>query len=376
MKSLYKKYEAYINLTLAVVVSSVLLWIPFTNVLSFVGLHFKNTGTDIIYRNFDGPLYIIPAKTGYNPKLIETIYPGNTGGPIYFAAHLPGYPATIATLAPLLGYRRAMIAATFLATLVLAWFFYYMLKQMKLTKHPLVLTIVFLFLPRFLVLRGVGTPEPLLMLLILSSLYFFEKKQFMWSGILGGLAAMTKTPAILLFAAYLCVMFDEYRLKRAVIRGWFYLLLIPVGLLLVNLIYLQQYGDFFAYLHTNFVVPMPYPFSAFNYTAQWVQTGWLEEIVLYLVFYGVSIVYLKDSPHKSFFYFSLIFFLGLLFVQHRDISRYALPMWPLALIAFEKFFTSKRFVLVGLLLIPGIYMYAWNFMQTNVMPISDWTPFM
>lgn len=376
MKSLYIKYEAYFNLALVVILSSIILWVPFSNLLSFAGLHFKNTDTGTVYRNFDGPLYIIPAKTWYNPKAIADLYPNNPGGPKYFAAHLPGYPVTIAAIAPLLGYRKAMIAATVLTSLILAFFFYYMLKKLKLTKHPFVLTVIMLFLPRFLVLRGVGTPEPLFVLLILASLYFFETKKYLWAGVLGGLAAFTKTPAVLLFAAYLCTVVDYYRTNKKFNLSWLWIFLIPVGLAAVGLIYYIQYGDFFAYMHTNYVVPMPYPFAMFNYMAQWVQTGWLEEIVLYLFFYAASVVWLKDSPHKSFFYFSLIFLIGLLFVQHRDISRYAVPLWPLALIAFEKFFTSKKFVLACLLMLPALYFYAWNFMQINVLPVPNWAPFM
>lgn len=376
MKSLYKKYEAYFILTLVVVLSSVILWLPFTPLLSFAGLQFKNKDTGYIYRNFDGPLYIIPAKTGYNPKQIKKVYPESQVEPKYFAAHLPGYPTTIAMLAPVLGYRKAMIAATVGATLALAWFFYYVLKKLKLTKHPLVLTVVMLFLPRMLILRGVGTPEPLFMLLILASLYFFERKRFLLSGVFGGLAAITKTPAILLFAAYLCTIVDHYRTHHKFVKGWLYTLLIPAGLALVGLLYYIQYGDLLAYLHTNSVVPMPYPFSVFDHTAQWVQTGWLEDVVLYFFLFATGIVFLKELPYRSFYYFALIFFIGLIFVQHRDISRYAMPMWPLACIAFEKLFTMKRFALVGLLLLPALYLYAWNFIQINVLPVSNWAPFL
>lgn len=376
MKSLYIKYKGYIILALVVIISSLILWIPFTRMLSFAGLPFNGTDTGTIYRNYDGPLYVIPAKTWYNPEEIERVYPENTDGSAYFAAHLPGYPASIALLAPLLGYRKAMIAATVIATILLAWVFYFMLVRLKLSKHPLTLTVVMLFLPRFLVLRGVGTPEPLFMVSILGSLLFFEQKKFIWAGVLGGIAAATKTPAVLLFLAYLLTILDEYRTHKQIRWGWLYLLLIPASLGLVGVLYLVQYGDFWAYFHTNFVVPMPYPFAMFNYQAQWVQTGWIEEIVLYLVFYATSIVYLRNLPHKSFSYFALVFFVGLMFVQHRDISRYAMPLWPLALIAFERFFTDRRFVTAGLLMLPAIYMYAWNFMQVNVMPIPNWAPFM
>ena len=92
--------------------------------------------------------------------------------------------------------------------------------------------------------------------------------------------------------------------------------------------------------------------------------------------YGLAIFNLKDSKYRSFFYFGLVFFTATLFVQHRDISRYFLPLWPLALIAFEKFFTSKKFLIIFIILLPAIFLYAFNFLLYNVMPISDWSAFL
>ena len=84
----------------------------------------------------------------------------------------------------------------------------------------------------------------------------------------------------------------------------------------------------------------------------------------------------NQSVQQILFCFGLIFFIALILVQHRDISRYALPLLPIALITFEKFFTSKKFLIVLIVLIPAIYAYAWNFMLVNVAPISDWAPFL
>ncbi|HRN69606.1 MAG TPA: hypothetical protein PLS49_00320, partial [Candidatus Woesebacteria bacterium] len=136
------------------------------------------------------------------------------------------------------------------------------------------------------------------------------------------------------------------------------------------------YGNFFAYFNTGGVVPMPYPFSAFNFQAIWVETGWLEDIIFYFVLYLFTIIQLKDATYRSFFYFSLVFFIGAIFVQHRDLSRYMLPLWPFACIAFEKTFTSKKFFIVLLILLPAIYLYAVNFMLFNILPISDWQAFL
>jgi hypothetical protein len=154
-----------------------------------------------------------------------------------------------------------------------------------------------------------------------------------------------------------------------------YLFLIPLALALVFFIYYMQYGDFFAYFHTGGTVPMPYPFSVFDVSAKWVGTAWLEDILFYFALYIAAAVALWHTKHRSFFYFTAIFTCSILFIQHRDISRYSLPLWPLAAIAFEHVLTSKKALLVGGVLIVGIYMYAWNFLGSNVMPISEWLPF-
>jgi len=329
-----------------------------------------------IYRNFDGPLYIIAAKTFYNPQAIEKIGLEVPLSPNYFAAHLPLYPILIRLFSGVFGYLKSMIFVNLAGTIALALFFYFFLKKLKLTEKPLILTTIFLFLPKFLVVRSIGAPESLFFLLILVSIYFFESDKYILAGLLGGLATMTKTPGILIFAVY-CLVFLERWLKFQKINWrWLGILLIPLGLLSVFIFYGKQYGDFLAYFHTGGVVPMPYIFSVFNFSAKWVSTAWLEEIIFYFFLYGLTVYSLKDSKYRSFFYFSLVFYLAILFVQHRDIPRYSLPLWPMALIAFEKFFTSKKFLFIFIILLPAIYLFGWNFIIFNIMPVSNWKPFL
>jgi len=361
-----------------------------------------------IYKHFDGPLYIIPAKTGYNPEAFkqidrEPVLPHN---PLYYAAHLPLYPLCIYLGSFVGGFLKSMLGVTLLSSVLLAWFFYYFLKKLNLTKNPLLLTSIFLFLPRFLIVRSVGSPEPLFLLLILSSLFFFEKKSYFLAGLLGGLATMTKTPGILLFPAYVFVLieswiveYSSFRAKgeksRSVLRftgflsrpepvegllrndkGWLYLFLIPIGLLIVFCVYYIQYNDFFAYFHSGDNIHLLFPYAVFNSSASWVGTAWLEDILFYFALYISTVIVLWKSKHRSFFYFSIVLLTATLCVQHRDISRYSLPLWPLACIAFEHILTSKKALIVGVVLIFGIYMYAWNFLGSNVMPISEWLPFL
>ena len=365
-------------------ISTFILWFPFIiHAGNWMGLSIPDSNFQYIYRNFDGLLYIVPAKTFYNPRAIEQLGLETNLSPSYFAAHLPLYPFLIRIFAPVIGLLKSMVFVNILATVCLGILFYHVLRKFQLTKHPLILTGVFLFLPRFLVVRSIGAPESLFMFLLLLTLYFFEKKHYVIAGIIGALATMTKTPGILLFMG--CFMVFAEKLLRPKsdqapesIKHYqiLSLILIPFGLITVFIIYLFQYQDFLAYFHSGDNVHLVSLFSAFNFQKIWVGTAWLEDIVLYFFLYTTAIITLKDFKYRSFFYFGLVFLIASLFVQHRDISRYMLPLWPLTCIAFERFLTSKKFLVAFVLLLPAIYLYAWNFLLYNVMPISNWQPFL
>lgn len=358
----------YLILTSIVLISTAVLW--------------WSVGFLTVYKQYDGPLYVIPAKTLYSPKAIEGLHLETGLSTKYYAAHLPLYPMLIrlmSLISPIgdLRYLKSMVLVNLFSTIGLVLFFYFLLKKMDLSKNPLILAAILLFLPRFLVVRTAGAPESLFILLILLSLFFFEKEKFWVAGIFGGLATMTKTPGILLFAGYGLVFIERFIKTRGKINwNWLGILLIPTGFLVVSGIYAIQYKDFFAYFHSGDNIHLVFPYSVFNFQKPWVGTAWLEEILFYFFLYGLTIINLKDGKYRSFFYFGLIYFLATLFVQHRDISRYSLPLWPLALIAFEKFFLSKKFLLIFVILLPAIFLFAWNFLQYNVMPISDWSAFL
>lgn len=375
------KFFPYFAVFLATVISTLILWLPF--ILRLENINGIKTGKLDFYslaKNWDGPLYIIVAKTFYHqndPVLKKDVLGLN---PKYFAAHLPLYPLTIKTLSALAGYPRASLFSTLIASVFFFCFFYYFVEKLKLSKYPLVLTLVLMFItPRFFVVRSIGSPEPLFMLLVLLSVYFFINKRYFFSGLIGGLAAMTKTPAMLLFGAYLLFIGKQYLETRKFDRRLCWLLLIPFGLILVFTLYQIQYGDFLAYFKSgdNLHLVFP-PFSVFNFQKTWVGTGWLEEIIFLYFFFSLATFKLwgETDVRRIFFYFMFLFFISITLVQHHDISRYALPMLPFAAISYEKFFTSKKFLLALLILLPAIYFYAWNFMLTNSAPITDWGPFL
>src|SRR3990167_5623606 len=358
MSKLYNKISSYLFIIAVVVLSSLLVWLPFLlKTPNWLGLSIPASNFEYVLRHFDGPLYVIVAKTLYDPAAILSLRLEVALSPIYFAAHLPLYPLLIRLFAEVFGYLKSMLFVNVLLSGVLGIFFYE-------------------FLPRFMVVRSVGAPESLFILLILGSLFFFEKGRYVFAGILGALATATKTPGILLFVAYSLVILERLITKRKFDPRTFWLVLIPMGLVSVFLLYQRQLGDFFAYFKSGDNIHLLAPYSAFNFQKPWVGTAWLEDILFYFFLYVTTIFYLKNSRHRSFFYFTLVFTVAVLFVQHRDIARYSLPLWVMFCITFERFLTSKKFFYVFLILLPAIFMYAWNFMLFNIMPVSNWAPFL
>lgn len=375
-----KRVSDYLLIIFVVFASTFLLWLPFLlKATNWFTLKIPNSDIGYIYRNFDGLLYVVAAKTFYNPQLIDNLGLEVNLSSGYFAAHLPLYPLLIRIFEPLfsqLTYIKSMISVNLASTMGAAVFFYYFLKKLKLSVNPVLLTIVFLFMPRFLVVRSIGAPESLFLLLILGSLFFFEKRKYLLAGILGAVSATSRTPGILLFAAYVLVLLEQYiKTKKINWKSWG-IIFIPIGLLAVFTLYYFAYGDFFAYFKSGDNIHLVFPYSVFNSQAPWVGTAWLEEILFLFFLYLLTVIQLKDSPYRSFFYFSLVYFVAITFVQHQDVLRYSLPLWPMALIAFDKFFTSKKFLIAFLILLPAIYLYAWNFLVFNAQPVSNWAPYL
>lgn len=362
-------------LTLAL---TVLVWLPHILALpNFWGLSFKE-GFSTIYRNFDGLEYVIIAKSFYDPGVIASLpqsLPAN-----YFASHFPGYSILINLFAPFLGFLKSMLFVSLASTILAAWAFYFLIRNFKLSFHPLFLSFIFLILPaRWLIVHSVGSSEPTFIFFIITAIYFFMKFEqsnkipyLLWAGVWGLLAQITRPPGILLFIALALYVVWRFR------KGWFEqlkyfpLALIPVGLLGIFYIYSQTYGDFWAYFKSgdNIHLSLP-PFQIFNKFQFWVGDIWLEDIIYIFIlgFLGGILLWKKKLYPLSFF---VLTYLGAAtLIVHRDISRYILPATPFILIAFEKVLTSKEFKLILPFILLAIYLYTQNFILQNTAPIPN-----
>jgi hypothetical protein len=281
----------------------------------------------------------------------------------------PLFPTLIRLTSFVTNTPYAMLIVTLLSSFLAIYFFY------LLSEKNLYLTFLFSILPaRWLAVRSVGSADPLFLAGILASIYFFSKGKYWQAGIWGVIAQFTKSPAILLFIAYLVYFAWQ---KKHDFKKYLPILLIPIALFLVFVFYYFRTGDLFAYFNSGDNIHLFFPpFQIFNYSAPWVGTFWLEEVIfIYALGAGVLTKLIKD---KSYIFASFvgIFFILTLFISHRDLMRYSLPIMPFAILTFKDILSTKEAkYIVGLLIIP-IYLFSITFISQNVMPIANWSPFL
>jgi hypothetical protein len=251
------------------------------------------------------------------------------------------------------------------------------------------MSLLFLLLPaRWLIIHSVGSAEPLFIFFVIMTLYFFMKfensKQaayIWWTTLFGIFTQITRPPGILLFISLgLYILWQIFQEKNThVIKkvyqaflNYYPLLLIPATLFFVFYWYSLTYNDFLAYFHSGDNIHLTFPpFQVFNKAQYWVGDIWLEDVVYIFLFgfLGGITLFKKKLYPIAFFVFT---YLGAsIFVAHRDISRYVIPIFPFVLIAFEKALTSKEFKIVLAIMALGIYLYAQNFIIQNTAPVPN-----
>ena len=361
-----------------------LIWLPFfLRMKNFWTVPLPQNGMATIVANYDGPIYIAVAKSLYNPDILNQF---TFNLPVeYFAAHFPLFPILI-RLFSFVGYPYSMLLVTILSSIFAIFVFSKFISDYVDKKNVLWMTFLFSIFPaRWLTVRSVGSPEPLFIALVISTVYFFKKKMYLISAIFGGLAALTKSPGILLFPALLCAYFFPLLKETAMIKRGnaiplskilkiLPITLIPIATLSVFYLFKIKLDDFLAYFHSGDNIHLFFPpFSIFNPNLAWVGTFWLEEVVFVYLLGAIGIINLFKKDQISS-WFCIIFFASTLFISHRDIIRYSLPIIPFLFAGFSDYLTKKEFKYAFYLVIIPIYLFAIGFISKNVMPIPDWGP--
>jgi len=360
-------------------IPTILIWLPFLlRVSSFWSIPLPQNGMETIVANYDGPLYMVAAKTLYNKIAITT----NFQFPLpaeYYTAHFPLFPLLIKLTGLITNYPYAMLIATVLSSILAIYFFMKLISQFVDKKDVIFMTFLFSIFPaRWLIVRSVGSADPLFVAAIIGSLYYFKNKKYWLAGLWGVIAQITKSPGILLFASYaIYFIYDYIKNKKFSVKKYIPVLLIPLSLISVFFFYKITQGDFWAYFHSGDNIHLSLiPFQIFNYSAPWVGTSWLEEIIFIYLLGAIGIYKLFQKKEFELGIFGAIFFLLTLFIAHRDLMRYSLPLVPVLLVAFSDSLVKKELKIALIVIIIPIYLYSLAFISQNVMPIANWAPFL
>jgi len=383
------KIKTIILVALYSLIPTLLIWLPFAFRLpSFWGIPLPQNGMATIVANYDGPLYLVVAKTFYNKQAIEANYqfPLPTE---YYAAHFPLFPLLTRLFAIATNFPYAMLIVTLISGVLASYFFYLLISKYVERKDALFLTFVFSIFPaRWLIVKSIGSADPLFVASILASLYYFKDKRYWASGLWGAVATLTKSPGILLFVSYFVYFLIPFiknqisvtgnrLLEKFALRKTYPLLLIPLSLVLVFSLYFLFTGDFWAYFHSGDNIHLMFPpFSIFNFSAPWVGTFWLEEIIFVYLIGAIGVYKLFEKKEYEIATFSGIFFLLSLLIAHRDLVRYTLPIVPFLFVAFSDVLVKKEFKIALIVIIIPIFLFSLAFISQNVMPISNWAPFL
>lgn len=367
-------------------VPTILIWVPFfLGIESVWGIPVKSGGMATIIQNYDGPLYIAIAKTFYNPDLLSNF---SFNLPFeYYPAHFPLFPLFIKLVAPLIGtYTYSMLIVTCLGSIFAIFYFYQYCEKFISKKNALLLTFVFSIFPaRWLIVRSVGSPEPLFVGAIIASIYYFKSQKYWLAALFGVIAQALKSPGILLFLSYLVSIIwpglelgaktSAKNIIKAIKWRAYPVFLIPATLIAIFIFYYVQTGDFFAYFNSGDNIHLFFPpFQIFNYSQPWVQTHWLEEVIFVYLLSLISIIKLWKQKDFVSLSFVVIFFTTIIFVSHRDIIRYSLPIVPFMISSFSKEIGDKYFLPIFLFLVLPIYLFSIAYISQNYIEISNWAP--
>lgn len=342
----------------------------------FYGYYFFTKGTklDIVYKNWDGPSYLLAAISMYDPQVAYANNFINSGDIrpdwTWLPAHFPLYPIFIRTFSFLGGFQ-AMLFVSVSFTLLSYLALYELIKALKITSHPLAVTLPFIFLsPRWFTVSHVGGSESMFMFFIIMFLLYLSIKDHLKAGIFIALAQATRPhAAFFVLGMAIIALVDLWRTHnlRDVIKSYYPYLLSPLAIILTFTLYKIQTGNFWAFFDAISLTKnlQSIPFKTFSFPSPNIETFWQEvnayDYVLYL---GACLLMFRKKLWQ-FGILGLIYFIPLIYLQHSDISRYAIPLLPFAFIAYSEVIEKKEFTWATLLMSPAIMLYAINFMDHN-----------
>ena len=344
--------------------------------------HVPHGSNEVLERNYDGPIYVLLAKTLYKKQLIEEIN-FNKLPFIYYANHFPLFPILIRLISFITNsYFRAMILLSWLSTALFTTFFYFFLKKFKITNQPLLLSLISLFIPaRWLAVRTVGSTEPLFLLLLIISLYLWFDKKYFLSSIFASLLVIIRPPGIIFFFSFLTILCyhfltaknKEQQFLQTLKQNWV-LILMPLSLFVLFWFYQSIFKNFWAFFQAaRTTTANSFKLMPFSATIGY-NTPMAEGFLYLYAIYIIGIYLLWRQKQKQLAIFSLVYLIPFFLIGFTDdLFRFFLPISPFCLIiGYQKIIKHKTFKYFFLFFLIGIYIYTLSLLPNRMFHYWDY----
>ncbi len=360
-------------------------WIISTFLLASVALYgyygfFSPGGMEYVFRNWDGPGYLVVAKTLYNVNLINNINPFPFLAATHYAFQFPGYPLMI-RLFSFIGYNESMIFVSQLFALLFSIALYFLVKLVNPKANALMVALLSIFYtPRWFIVSHVGSTEPQMLFFITLFMILFLQKKYLWSGVAMSLAQLTKPQGIVFFVGIAIYYFLQVVIARKVsilrgIKEFAPYLLIPLSLAAVFTVYYFRFGNFFIFMNNGAFPTMQLPplkvlvaKEIMNFPLGF-WTGWLEFIVYNYILYLLGIVLLFEKKQYFFGIVALIYFLPVLTFVQADMARFILPILPFIYLGYSNILSKKPVYITLFLSLPMVFLFAIGYINYNLAPL-------
>ena len=317
-----------------------------------------------LVRHFDGPNYLVVAKTLYRPTDTNPL-PGYVTTPQYFAVHLPLYPLAVRVAAAVTGWEAGLLVTTavFGAASAAAWAAYQRVAAPDVA--PLAGVLLFLCVPpRHLLYRSIGATEAPMALLVVLAALAWRRGRVGWAFAAASLACVTRINGLLVVGVLALVLLAERRVREA---------LAGTALALVPLLatfawqgrVLGDAGAFFAtHGGKRGLAPFGYVLDLTR-EGRWVDAELLLAVFLFYAVAAARLWVLGDRFESAL----VLAHLGLFaLLRETDLPRYALTVAPFAVVLAFRDVWARRQVAAAFLAIavPVSVAYAWASMPNNL----------
>jgi Gpi18-like mannosyltransferase len=364
-----------------------LLWITNIFLLAAVVLYgyyglFTPQGMSYVYRNWDGPGYLVVAKTMYDVDLINKINPFPFLKATHYSFQFPLYPVMIRMFS-FIGWNESMIFSSTFSALLFSLALYFLVKEVFPKANARMVAVLSIFYtPRWFIVNHVGSTEPLMVFLITLFMIFYLKKRFVWSAVALALAQLTKPQGIVFFvgialyyAARIVVSLFRKKSPLPLIREFVPYLIVPLALCGIFALYQYRFGNFFVFMGNEALPTLQWPplkvllSPTIFYFNVGFFTGWKEIIVITYVLYFIPIMILFEKKLQFFGVVALTYFLPVLLFNQADMPRFIIPMMPFAFLGYAEGLSNKSIYRGLLLCLPMVFLYAIGYINYNLAPL-------